>query len=68
MRERKASKCWCPQSAGQGNMCFGHGCACWLWTLDPDEAKEQGEHATGRCGLAHDSQDLIDDVPVTTEG
>ena len=61
MRERKAADFFCPYKT----VCCGSRCACWLWTLDPDEAKEQGEHATGRCGLAHDSQDLIDDV--TTE-
>ena len=62
MRERKASGCFCPYKT----LCCGHICACWLWTLDPDTAKEQREHATGRCGLARDSQDMIDDV--TTEG
>jgi hypothetical protein len=70
VRERNSGDCMCPHSVGRpdciGIWCLGHRCACWLWTLDPDEAKEQGEHATGRCGLAHDSQDLIDDV--TTEG
>ena len=79
MRERKANSCTCPHKSPvestqiainlvvvSDQWCVGSLCACWLWTLDPDTAKEQREHATGRCGLARDSQDMIDDV--TTEG
>ena len=78
MRERNVSRCICPARFAQSHklnivdyvsvrdyFCFGSECACWLWTIDPDDAKDCGEKPSGRCGMAYASQDMMDDV--TTE-